>query len=255
MLFYILCGHFYGSCKERSRGCLNIKRSSHQYSPMTILSLTWESPYLGKTVFVLRQGPGYPISGDNALCRYVCQGTHVYMHWLSHYISFMIIIRSKSSYRFVILSATLHYVLDYFAIILEFLMKIFQSSLPIFFRITALAPGQFYNLEANEATIKTVGKWFTWIHHEPSYNHKTTRQNISDCIFYGVYQWLNARLQDANALELLRSCTKPLMQYIKSSCKTSNIRRTTSGNKIVNHSDVVGASPVGAAPTTSSFST
>ena len=37
--------------------------------------------------------------------------------------------------------------------------------------------------------------------------------------------------------------------------KTSNIRRTVVGNKIVDHSDVVGASPVGAAPTTSSFST
>ena len=37
--------------------------------------------------------------------------------------------------------------------------------------------------------------------------------------------------------------------------KTSNIRGTLVGNKIVDHSDVVGASPVGAAPTTSSFST
>ena len=37
--------------------------------------------------------------------------------------------------------------------------------------------------------------------------------------------------------------------------KTSNIRRTLVGNKIVDHSDVVGASPVGAAPTTASFST
>ena len=37
--------------------------------------------------------------------------------------------------------------------------------------------------------------------------------------------------------------------------KTSNIRRTLLGNKIVDHSDVVGASPDGAAPTTSSFST
>ena len=35
----------------------------------------------------------------------------------------------------------------------------------------------------------------------------------------------------------------------------SNIKRTVVGNKIVDHSDVVGASPVGAAPTTSSFST
>ena len=37
--------------------------------------------------------------------------------------------------------------------------------------------------------------------------------------------------------------------------KTSNIRRTFVGNEIVDHSDVVGASPVGAAPTASSFST
>ena len=37
--------------------------------------------------------------------------------------------------------------------------------------------------------------------------------------------------------------------------KVSNIRRTLVGNKIVDNSDVVGATPVGAAPTTSSFST
>ena len=35
----------------------------------------------------------------------------------------------------------------------------------------------------------------------------------------------------------------------------SNIIRTLVGNKIVDHSDVVGAAPVGAAPTTSSFLT
>ena len=37
--------------------------------------------------------------------------------------------------------------------------------------------------------------------------------------------------------------------------KTSNISRTFVDHKIVHNSDVVGASPVGAAPTTSSFST
>ena len=37
--------------------------------------------------------------------------------------------------------------------------------------------------------------------------------------------------------------------------KVSNIRHTLVGNKIVDHSDVAGASPVGTAPTTSSFST
>ena len=37
--------------------------------------------------------------------------------------------------------------------------------------------------------------------------------------------------------------------------QTSNISRTLVGTKIVDHSDVVGASPVGADSTTSSFST
>ena len=37
--------------------------------------------------------------------------------------------------------------------------------------------------------------------------------------------------------------------------QVSNIRRTLVGNKIVDNSDVVGASPVGAAPPTSSLST
>ena len=37
--------------------------------------------------------------------------------------------------------------------------------------------------------------------------------------------------------------------------KTSNISCTLVGNQIVDHSDVVGASPVGAAPITSPFST
>ena len=37
--------------------------------------------------------------------------------------------------------------------------------------------------------------------------------------------------------------------------QVSNISRTSVGNAIVDHSDVVGASPVGAAPTSSSFST
>ena len=37
--------------------------------------------------------------------------------------------------------------------------------------------------------------------------------------------------------------------------KVSNIRRVLVGNNIFDPSDVIGASPVGAAPTTSSFST
>ena len=55
---------------------LNIKMPSYQYRDShvkaktvssTVLSLTWESPYLGKTVFILRRGP----AGSEAylLCR------------------------------------------------------------------------------------------------------------------------------------------------------------------------------------------
>ena len=42
--------------------------------------------------------------------------------------------------------------------------------------------------------------------------------------------------------------------YLPHYRQVSNIRRTLVGNKIVDNSDVVGASPVGAAPTTSSLS-
>ena len=45
-----------------------------------------------------------------------------------------------------------------------------------------------------------------------------------------------------------------ILEYVKYR-QTSNIRCTFVGNIIVYHSDVVGATPVGAAPTTSSFST
>ena len=46
------------------------------------------------------------------------------------------------------------------------------------------------------------------------------------------------------------------VQYIRSDyCQTSNNSDTLVGNKTVDHSDVVGASPVGTAPTTSSFPT
>ena len=37
--------------------------------------------------------------------------------------------------------------------------------------------------------------------------------------------------------------------------QTYNVRRTPAGNNLADHSDVFGASPVGAAPTPSSFST
>ena len=60
------------------------------------------------------------------------------------------------------------------------------------------------------------------------YNQNKTKFNITKYMFYGIYSIYR---------------------------QTSNIRHTLTGNKTVDHSDVVGASPIGTAPTTSSFST
>ena len=52
-------------------GRLNINMSSYQYRDshfkdrtvsQTVLSLTLESPHLGKTVFILRRGPGLQVA-------------------------------------------------------------------------------------------------------------------------------------------------------------------------------------------------
>ena len=55
-----------------------------------------------------------------------------------------------------------------------------------------------------------------------------------------------------NAQYLFHWITDDIYKYY---CETSNINCILVGIKIVDHSDVVGAPPVGAAPTTSSFTT
>ena len=59
------------------------------------------------------------------------------------------------------------------------------------------------------------------------------------------------KLDDATHVRKYEDGTRLIMYYRK----TSNISRTLVGNKLVDNSEVVGASPVGAAQTTSSFST
>ena len=72
------------------------------------------------------------------------------------------------------------------------------------------------------------------------------------CVTYAYFQGCNTGTVDGMIAPVaVRLFWKLKVKYRR----TSNIRRTTVGNKIVDHSDEVGASPVGAAPTTSSFST
>ena len=60
--------------KGATGGRPNMKMSSYQYrdphakdKTVSLLSLTWESPYMGKTVFILRQVP----SADK--WQYICK--------------------------------------------------------------------------------------------------------------------------------------------------------------------------------------
>ena len=74
-------------------------------------------------------------------------------------------------------------------------------------------------------------------------------------LFMRLYHQIDGLVQKrrysiAIALVLHLSCTNPMIYH-----QVSNIRCTLVGSWIVDHSDVVGASPVSAAPTTSSLST
>ena len=73
-------------------------------------------------------------------------------------------------------------------------------------------------------------------------SHHLEQFDLSPKVFFGIH--VGAILQEV-LMNLI------LIIYRK----TSNISHTLVGNEIVDHSDAVGASPVGAAPTASSLST
>ena len=75
--------------------------------------------------------------------------------------------------------------------------------------------------------ILKLGEYFSWVEHVMP----------KSCCMYYYYPDID------------------VLWYSSTYRQVSNIRRTLAGNEIVDHSDEAGASPVGAAPTTSSFST
>ena len=97
-------------------------------------------------------------------------------------------------------------------------------------------------------TITTLGQVMAWC-------CQTTSHYMSQCwprslSPYGVIrpQWVNITKRHST-LALRDKLWSISCEYRK----TSNINHTLSGNKIVDHSDVVGALPVSTAPTTPSF--
>ena len=99
----------------------------------------------------------------------------------------------------------------------------------------------------SEAWLRVWGIWFRWT----LFLVNLLQSKVGGVVRVGS----NAHiiLRDGTLPRLLQTGHRNLRISIY--CQTYNIRCTSVGNIIVDHSDVVGASPVGAAPTTSSFST
>ena len=73
-------------------------------------------------------------------------------------------------------------------------------------------------------------------------------------VWFGVYFESKSKSLNDRRYQLLQHLPSDSHRIINYR-QVSNIRRTLVDNQIVDLSDVEGASPVGAAPTTSSFST
>ena len=70
---------------DRSGGRLNINMSSYQYRDphATVLYLTWDSPFLGKTIFILRRGPGRHHISSHVKCLPAAALEYIQVRWIS----------------------------------------------------------------------------------------------------------------------------------------------------------------------------
>ena len=91
-----------------------------------------------------------------------------------------------------------------------------------------------------------------WLHRIRHVFFEVSHKSFMDhtAVFNGKWE-LPHKLYDCMKLTYLISCLSSNKMYHQ----TSNIKCTLVSNKLIDHSDVVGAPPVGAAPTTSWFST
>ena len=172
----------------------------------------------------------------------------------------------------------------------EFSINIIVMNISI--RLTSLALWQSNDCpSASKATLMNMDKYFMWIHYERLHNHNKAKHNKTVCIFLGIYciqtssfshrwqrlpfmrkqHWI--RYSFATRYHVSQCWPRYMSTYgvtrsqnvtpvkcgvvvaDETYLKTSNIRRASVGNKIVDHSDEVGALPVCVAPTISSSST
>ena len=88
--------------------------------------------------------------------------------------------------------------------------------------------------------------------HSASMNSTTSfrfvwQRSVHHCSLFSIFDFISLSIDTGRCLWYYAGFATEIMYR-----KTSNISRTLVGNKNVDHRDVVGASPVGAAPTTSS---
>ena len=130
------------------------------------------------------------------------------------------------------------------------------TDFPISIRLTSLALWQSNDCpSASKAILMNMDKYFMWIHYERLRNHNKAKHNNTVCIFLGIYcmagcwsnQWRGLPGLMANNIFLETEYKRWMyntFSWQKTYCQNSYIRRTPVGNKIADHSDVVGASPV-----------
>ena len=139
-----------------------------------------------------------------------------------------------------------------------------RHEIAIFFRVTdPLSPvtGEFPLKRAGNADFDVS---LMWVHTSSKRNSRMVcdlrPHDVHAKPSLCVVKWWCLEILKNNHLKMaILGILKKSSLYSRTLCisyrKVSNIRHTLAGNKIVDHSDVVGASPVGAVPTTSSFST
>ena len=146
--------------------------------------------------------------------------------------------------------------------------------LPIPFKVTSLAVAHGVLIEIESVNINTVlmkqgliemliiSSLPAWhCQNTICANGGTLQPSLIDVNQWIEFDWIHKK----NLMEILHGnilfgmlATVGKLGFTSTSkeyCKVSNIRHTLVGNDIVDHSDVVGVSPVGAVPTTSSCST
>ena len=157
--FFVTSNESFQLCTPGGR--LNIDTPSYQYrdshdkdktvSP-TVLSLTWESPYMGKTVFILTRGPDHLFE----------QGSSCQCQW-----------RNVKGYQEISLPCCNKVTVHSYNTRLQFMVVLlcwrFVTDISIFFRVASLTLGHPYHMIA---PVPVKPSWRIWV------NGSTNQPNV-----------------------------------------------------------------------------